>query len=90
MTLPEYLYRMKAHSLSRVDVEYDMHLSAWLNQQVGAIKDQGKKQVPVHKRFTEFFDYEERVKSVLGEKPNRMNPQHRRMARIASELNKNT
>lgn len=64
MTLPEYLYRMKAYSLSRVDAEYDLHLQAWLNVQAGAKRMKGDKQVSVYKSFNDFFDYKKRVDGI--------------------------
>lgn len=88
MTFAEYLYRFKAHGLSRVDAEYDMHLSAWLNQQAGATKTQGDKTISVYKSFKDFFDYEKRIREVDNPKPKKLNNQHKRMARLAAQANK--
>lgn len=82
LTLREYTLRMKAYQLQRVDREYEMHLQAWLNHQVTATKEQGKKQVPVFKKFGDFFDYEKRIKEVT-QKKRRITPQMKRMARLA-------
>lgn len=81
---------MKAHSLSRVDKEYDMHLQAWLNEQVGATKAKGKDAVRVYKSFNDFFDFKKRIEEIEKPKAEQLNTQHKRMAQIAAELNKNT
>lgn len=88
MTFPEYLYRMKAHSLSRVDKEYDLHLQAWLNEQVGATKKQGKNSVPLYKNFKDFFDYNKAIETIKGAESSSLSDEHKRMARIAANLNK--
>ncbi|HAM79603.1 hypothetical protein [Ornithinibacillus bavariensis] len=87
LRLEEYFYRMEAYNLSRVDKERDMHLQAWLNNQVTFTKEQGKKQVPVFKRFEDFFDYEKRLNEVEGKKQGAITPQMRRMARLAAQIN---
>ena len=74
--------RMKAYQLQRVDREYEMHLQAWLNHAVTATKEQGKKQIPVYKKFTDFYDYEKRIKEVT-QKKRKITPQMKRMARLA-------
>ena len=69
MLLSEYQLRMKAHQLSRVDREYELHLQAWLNQQAQATKSKGKKPVSVFGTFNDFFNYEERVNEIVKPKP---------------------
>lgn len=59
---------MKAESLKRVDSEYEIHLQAWVSHQVKAEKKQGKKTVPVYEKFSQFFDYEERIDGILKPK----------------------
>lgn len=67
MTLYEYDMRMTAYHLQQVDREYEIHLQAWVNWNVQAMKSKGKnKRVPVFKDFKQFFNYEQRVKDVLG------------------------
>lgn len=88
MSLPEYLYRMKAHSLSRVDKEYDMHLQAWLSRDIKATKKQGDKEVYVYKSFKDFFDYEKAVESIDKPEAKQLNSKHKRMAQIAAKINK--
>jgi hypothetical protein len=78
---------MKAYRLKRIDKEYDMHLQAWLNNQVKATKEVGKKYVPVYDNFKSFFDYEARINEV--EKPKkRITPELKRMAKAALMANK--
>lgn len=66
MTLYEYEMRMTAYQLKQVDREYEIHLQAWANWNVQAMKSQGKrKKVPVFKTFRQFFDYEQCIHDVL-------------------------
>lgn len=60
---------MKAKQLEQVDKEYELHLQAWLNQQVQATKSKGKKSVPVFGKFDDFFNYEKRIESITKPKP---------------------
>jgi len=87
LTLQEYLLRMKAYRLQQVDKEYDMHLQAWHNHRVTWTKEQGNKQVPVYRTFKEFFDYEKRLKEVLGPSNTKLTPKMRNLAKIASRVN---
>jgi len=87
MILPEYLYRMKAHALIRVDREYDMHLQAWLNEQVGATKKQGKDTIPFYKSFDKFFNYRERIEAIAKPRPKVLKIEFRRMAQLAAKSN---
>lgn len=67
MTLYEYGIRMKAYWLKSVDREYEIHLQAWTNWNVQAMKQQGKnKRVPVFRTFKQFFDYEKQLKMING------------------------
>ena len=68
LTPYEYSLLMKAESMKRVDSEYEIHLQAWVNHQVKAEKEQGKKTVPIYKKFDQFFNYEERIDSILKPK----------------------
>ena len=86
MTLYEYEMKMKAYNLARVDKEYDIYLSAWVNQLAGATKEKGKKQVPVFKTFEDFFDYKKRLREI--EIPHkRVTPEQKKLARIAAKAN---
>lgn len=88
MTLREYLFRMKAHSLKRVDKEYDMHLNAWLHVQANSTEQKGKKTVPKYKTFKDFFDYTKRIESIEGEnQESNLTERQREMAKIASKIN---
>ena len=44
-------------------------MQAWLNQQVQATKQKGKKSVPIFSKFDDFFNYEERINLVVKPKP---------------------
>lgn len=64
LTLYEYEARMYAFRLKQVDEDLMMHKQAWLNHQVTATKEQGKRQVPVYKKFDHFFNYEKKIKEI--------------------------
>ena len=69
MTFCEYKLRMKAYDLKMADEEYRMHKKAWLNREVKAEKRTGKgKSEPVYKKFKDFFDYEDLIKKIQGER----------------------
>jgi len=72
MTMYEYCVRMKAYRLQQVDCEYMLHLLAWQSWDVQAMKKQGRKRVPVYKKFSQFFDYDEKVEeAMIGKQVNR-------------------
>lgn len=87
MTFREYLYRLRAHRLKRVDAEYDLHLTAFLNVRAGAKKKKGKETVHVYQTMKDFFDYDKRVAQIEGGETGALNPQQKRMAQIAAQLN---
>lgn len=66
LTLKEYELRMKAYSLHTLDEEYKAHKQAWINHQVKATKQIGKKTVPVYKKFEQFFDFKKLEQNILG------------------------
>lgn len=87
MTFSEYLFRMKAHALQRVDNEYDMHLQALIDRSANATEKNGKKTSYVYKNMKDFFDYEKRIEEIEGEQRKPLSETHKRMARIAKKLN---
>ena len=54
-TLTHYYVIMKSVGLQIIDKQRDLHTQAWLNAQVRATKQRGKKTVPYFKTFDEFF-----------------------------------
>ena len=88
LTLYEYEARMYAYRLKQIDKQQDMHLQAWLNHQVTATKESGKKIVPVFKKFEDFFNYEKQIEEVKNDmKATNIKPQQKRLANIAAEVN---
>ena len=65
MTMQEYNWLMEAEQLKRVDRERDIHWLAFLNQAVRATSKSGK---PRFDKFNKFFDYEEEIREITGEK----------------------
>jgi len=70
ITLRQYALMMKAIKLQRVDQVHDLHLQAWLNQQIKETKKNGKKTVPYYKKFDQFFDYDKKIREVTGKPAN--------------------
>lgn len=89
LTLYEYEARMYAFRLKQADEELKMHKQAWINHQVTATKEQGKKQVPVYKSFKQFFDYEKHINNIEQEfkGETRLPERLRKFAQIAQKLN---
>lgn len=85
----EYEARMHAYKLERIDKERDMHMQAWLNQQVKATKEKGKKQVPIFKNFKEFYDYEKNISDIENHmsKTEDISDKLKRRAQIAKKVN---
>lgn len=76
MTIYQFEMRMKAFELRRVDREYEIHLQAWANWNVRAMKKSGKrKRVPVFKEFKQFFDHKKAEDAVLKKKPSKNSQQ---------------
>lgn len=78
---------MYAYKLKQIDDEHKMHMQAWINHQVTATKYKGQKQVPVYKKFTDFYDYEKRIKEVEVQRQKRLSPKQRKMIKIAKKVN---
>src|SRR5699024_4541411 len=87
LTLYEYKLQMKAYQLKQVDKQNEMHMQAWLNHAVTGTKEQGKKQVPVYKKYKDFFDYEKQLNEI--EQPSRktISPRMKKLAQIAAKAN---
>lgn len=85
----EYEARMYAFRLQRVDEDLKMHKQAWLDHQVTATKEQGKKQIPVFKKFEQFFDYEKQIKEIEREfeEGKKLPERLRNLAQIAKKSN---
>lgn len=66
MTIPEYELRLKAYRLKRLDEQELIYQQAWVNWQVQATKQQGKKQVSVYPTFRKFFDKKKFENEILG------------------------
>lgn len=59
---------MQAYNLRKVDREYEIYLSAWVNREVNAEKSVGKDKTElVYKKFDKFYDYEKREREAFGE-----------------------
>lgn len=68
MTVYEFNVRMLSFRLSELDRQQELHMQAWLSQQVQATTGTGKRTKPMYQTFKEFFDYEEQLKIILNEK----------------------
>lgn len=63
MTLHEFNLRITASKLKRLDEEYQIHLQAFVNQQIQSTDKSGKLK---YKKFKDFFDYQKRENEILG------------------------
>lgn len=70
MTYHDYILRIEAYKLQKVDQEEMLALQAWLNRGVNATETRGSKEYYKYKRFDEFFDKEQRENEVLGKVTN--------------------
>jgi len=84
MTLEELELRRKAYRLQQVDKERDLHWQAWLNRQVKAMKEVGKKQEYIFKKFKDFYDYEKHLNDINNKK---INDNNQRLINIAIQAN---
>lgn len=84
MTLREYLLRMRANQLKRVDKDRDIHYQAWLTFVASSTKEQGNKTVPLYPKFKDFFDYDKQLKELEGVK---RDPKLARLANLAAKVN---
>ena len=60
LTIPEYNILMRALELRNIDEANERHNLAWLIMAAGAMKKDGK---PVYKNYTDFFDYEAKLRT---------------------------
>lgn len=60
LTIPEYNILMRALELRNIDEANERHNLAWLTMAAGAMKKDGK---PVYKNYTDFFDYEAKLRT---------------------------
>ena len=58
LTIPQYEIMMEAHDLETAVRMYWMHMQAFQNFRVQAMKKSGKNEKPVYRTFESFFDYE--------------------------------
>lgn len=66
LTIPEYKLLMRAVELKAVDNAYYVHLQAFKNFEVQAMKKSGRRRKPVFDHFEKFFDYKKLIREVLG------------------------
>lgn len=68
ITISEYYLLMEAARLKQVDMDYRVHLTAWLTFAAKAMKKSGKhKSKPVYSKFKQFYDYEAELKNARNE-----------------------
>lgn len=82
VTLRHYLQMMKAARLRELDEETKLHLMAWQNREVEAIK----KNKYVYTKFSDFFDVNKRRNEILGIKSKTVldDPQQRKLLLLAN------
>lgn len=83
MTYAEFSLRQKANDLRKLDIEYQIHLQAFANQQVQETDKKGNLKYP---NFKSFFDYEKRQNEILGIEPQK-SKQDRKIIELLKKAN---
>lgn len=66
LTIAEYELLMKAAELREADLDYRLHMQAFLNVQAGAKKKAGKnKERLVYNRFDKFYDRKKEIDRIM-------------------------
>lgn len=69
LTIAEYELLMKAAELREADIDYRLHMQAFLNVQAGAKKKAGKnKERLVYNRFDKFYDRKKEIDRIMQPK----------------------
>ena len=69
LTIAEYELLMKAAELREADLDYRLHMQAFLNVQAGAKKKAGKnKERLVYNRFDKFYDRKKEIDRIMKPK----------------------
>lgn len=67
LTIAEYELLMKAAELREADIDYRLHMQAFLNVQAGAKKKAGKnKERLVYSRFNKFYDRKREIDRIMN------------------------
>ena len=67
LTIAEYELLMKAAELREADLDYRLHMQAFLNVQAGAKKKAGKnKESLVYSRFSKFYDRMKEIDRIMN------------------------
>lgn len=66
LTIPEYELLMKAAELREADIDYRLHMQAFLNMQVQAKRKAGKgREKPVYPQFDKFYDRRKEIERIM-------------------------
>lgn len=65
MTLYEYDLLMTGRNLREVDDSRKLHMQAYLNRQIEAVKN--SKGAPLYEEFKDFFNYQEELDRITNE-----------------------
>lgn len=69
LTIAEYELLMKAAELREADLDYRLHMQAFLNVQAGAKKKAGKnKERLVYNKFSKFYDRKAEIDRIMNPK----------------------
>lgn len=84
-TLADFEVMLKAHQLRFVDKQLELHLSAWLNQQIKGTTRDGK---PIYSNFQKFFNYEKLIREAGFENNTMQNRVDKGFLQQLSNINK--
>lgn len=83
LSLDEYELLMKSARLKEVDMDYRIHMLAFLNTAVTATKAVGRKEKPIYDKFEKFYDYEKEItKAMSAEKEQKATGRFDRLSRF--------
>ncbi|HGC9023449.1 TPA: hypothetical protein ACG5PZ_000018 [Streptococcus agalactiae] len=83
MTVREYNLRMKGYLIKHLETERNIYLSAFIKRNVEATNQSGEY---IYKDFKDFYDYDERKRKLLGDKPKQLDKTIVNRAKRVKEL----
>lgn len=83
MTVREYNLRMKGYLIKHLETERNIYLSAFIKRNAEATNQSGEY---IYKDFKDFYDYDERKRKLLGDKPKQLDKTIVNRAKKVKEL----
>ena len=74
LSLDEYELLMKSARLKEVDMDYRIHMLAFLNTAVTATKPVSRKEKPIYDKFEKFYNYEKEITKAMSAEKEQKTP----------------